>query len=73
MLIYETNEWKGYGKQNYYWNEYRQENDKVVKYRCHRQKSFDGKESNWSKEETIMDSWILEDPNLPEWLKQYIQ
>jgi len=28
MLIYTTNEWKGYGKQNYYWNE----NKSVVEY-----------------------------------------
>ena len=72
MTIYTTNEWKGYGKQNYYHNEYREEDDKVVKYKCHRQRSFDGDESSWSYEEQEVDSWDRDDPSMPEWLREHL-
>lgn len=72
MTIYTTNEYKGYSKHEYYHYEYRVEGDEVTKYKCYRRKFFDGKENEWEEEERIDQSWALDDPSIPEWLKQYL-
>ena len=71
-LLYATEEWKGYGKRNYYWNEYRRDGDEVLKYKCNRHKFFDGHENEWEESEELVDSWDIDDPDLPEWLRQYL-
>ena len=70
--IYETQEWKGYGKQNYYRNEYWRDGDRVIKFKCHRFKHFDGDESNWEEEKNEEASWAIGDSGMPDWLKNYI-
>ena len=71
-LIYKTNEWNGYGKQNYFWHEYRLEGLKVVKFKCNRRKFFDGDENTWVEKEEVVESWNRDDESLPEWLNNYL-
>ena len=70
--IYRTNSWNGYGKQNYNWNEYRLEDNQVTKVHCNRHKFFDGDENNWEETERVDAKWFVDDPNMPEWLKNYL-
>jgi hypothetical protein len=70
--LYVTNEWKGHGKQSYYWNEYILNGKKVEKHKCHRFKFFDGDESIWEKESKLVESWDKKDSSLPDWLRKLL-
>ena len=72
MFIYRTNEWAGHTNGSTYWNEYRLEGNEVVKYKCFSMKIFDGDENYTSEGEEQVDSWALDDPSMPEWLRQYL-
>lgn len=72
MTIYTTREYDGYGKQNYFWYEYRLEGRRVIKVRRHRQRAFDGQESAWHTGEREQTSWEIGDPDMPQWLLRYL-
>ena len=70
MTIYKTTEWQGYGD-SYYWNEYRREGNKINEYRCCREQISES-DKGWTRSESLAMTWTTEDPELPEWLSQYI-
>ncbi len=70
--IYVTNSWDGYSKGSEYWNEYRLEGDRILKYKCSSVKFFDGNENVRKKDEKEVDSWSIDDSSMPEWLRNYL-
>ncbi|MBR1828330.1 MAG: hypothetical protein IJ781_02295 [Atopobiaceae bacterium] len=71
-LIYKTNSWKGYGKQNTYHNEYFDDGDIIRKVKVHLFKLFDGRENSWEREEKVEEAWARDDPNMPDWLRKLL-
>lgn len=72
MTIFKTEKWDGFGRQNYYWHEYRLEENQVVKYKCHKFKLLENGKEDWCIEEQREESWLFNDPDLPEFLKEYL-
>jgi len=73
-VLYTTNEWKGYGKQNYYKNQYKLIGDKIVKYKLNRFKSFDGHESEWVHTAKEVASYAIDELDIAglDWLKKFL-
>lgn len=72
MVIYRTNEYEGYGSHNTYWYEYRLEGNTVYKYKCHEYKMFNGEENECDTTDKLVESWDINDNNMPDWLKKYL-
>ncbi len=70
-LIYSTDEYKGYGKQNYYNNDYYQDGDEVTKVKHNRCKVFNGDENEWVESDNVIEKWKIDSPDMPEWLHKY--
>jgi len=68
FLIYITSEWSE-NNSSYYHYEYRDEGTCVVKYKCLR----NGVASVHKCKREKVDVWQKGDPDMPEWLKRYIE
>lgn len=71
--IYETKEWKGFGKHEFFHNEYVQDKDTITKFKCGRRKIFNGKENEWTNTKRKEASWKKSDPKMPDWLKKHVK
>lgn len=73
--IYKTSERKSeWDKFSRYWNEYRQENDTIYKFAMSKTKMPEKiNDSRWTVHSTKKESWKMGDPDLPDWLKNYIR
>lgn len=73
--IYKTSERKSeWDKFSRYWNEYRQENDTIYKFAMSKTKMPEKiNDSRWPIHSTEKESWKIGDPDLPDWLNNYIR
>ena len=67
-----TNSWKGFGKETY-WNEYWREGDTVVQYKCRKAKFFDGDENVHDEDKTEVCSWAVGDLSMPEVVPEFLR
>ena len=73
MLVYKTKEQSDIEKLNYYWDEYHLVKNSVNKFKCHKFYISNGNKGEWQEEKELEIEWDINDPNIPEWLSDYIE
>ena len=71
-IIYVTDLYDGPGKTSSCYR-YEQNGDTVTKSRVTSMKFFNGDENVKEKSVREVDSWNINDPNMPGWLKKYLE
>lgn len=71
ILIYRSKLHKGYSKYERFRTEYYQRGDIVRKFIVSLSKSLE-RGVSWDEYSELKEEWVIDDPNMPEWLLQYI-